>query len=599
MTSRVSQKPTTTGKKPCGCGASGAPGSQTADCGCCRHCGGDCGCECHGRAETCSDDCGCPPTACCDLACLSHPRYFCGHLLTDEDLRLEHHYFAEKLKMYQRTLHGCGVVCGLPLSCDPDCCGWIRIGEGYAIDDCGRDLVVCSTLRYDLLGELHRRGWVLESPPPDPCHPEPTPPDCPDTQCFYILLHYREKQDQFTTPLRGACYDGPAACEATRVHESVCVEISNKPPATCRGGPDLVADLTSLFEAIDKSAFGRKRGDPKTRSLLDQILNQKEFAAKDACQLFCQLQYLLLLYLEEHPPLLHCQLKHDVAELKCPEDGTPDQIRQSFSKLFELIFTYEMDRFQTALLPNCPRPTPGCGVALGTVEVRGGKIIQLCHTPRHYVWTFRSLVPLVFQWLVQAILARYSDRSKCCLDYSFNDALFGNAVAVGEVDTRHWLLSPIWAAQQLSAAMAQAFDFNAAEMLPPSLLSDIPAERFEAVMQAYNLKAQEGTVPVAAPGTFNPVNALLASLPLPRGATVRREEDAVHKTFSGVRDWVFEQQEFESGDVDRPAAIAGLQKLVADQAATIRELTERSDDLQSQFKKLSAEFAKIKKQKDQ
>src|SRR5262245_8784558 len=91
--------------------------------------------------------CGCaqphPGSTCCDIQCFERPRYFCGHLLTDDDLSLEQRYVVEKHKLYHRTLHGHGVVCGLRLTCHGPCNGEILIGNGFAIDDCGNDLVVC------------------------------------------------------------------------------------------------------------------------------------------------------------------------------------------------------------------------------------------------------------------------------------------------------------------------------------------------------------------------------------------------------------------------------------------------------------------------
>src|SRR5262245_33468940 len=66
-----------------------------------------------------------PTSTCCDIQCFERPRYFCGHLLTDEDMSLEQRYVVEKHKLYHRTLHGHGVVCGLRLTCHGACPGEI------------------------------------------------------------------------------------------------------------------------------------------------------------------------------------------------------------------------------------------------------------------------------------------------------------------------------------------------------------------------------------------------------------------------------------------------------------------------------------------
>src|SRR6266446_7788760 len=97
---------------------------------------GGCGCGAtHG-------DCTCHTSTCCGLHCFERPNYFCGHLLTDADLTLEQKYVVEKNKLYHRAIDGHGVVCGLRLTCDETCDGYIHVAEGYAIDACGNDLVV-------------------------------------------------------------------------------------------------------------------------------------------------------------------------------------------------------------------------------------------------------------------------------------------------------------------------------------------------------------------------------------------------------------------------------------------------------------------------
>src|SRR6516165_6786925 len=100
--------------------------------------------------------CGCPAATCtcCELLSFERPDYHCGHLLTDADLSLQVRYVVEKNKLRNRTLIGHGVVCGLKLTCDPLCCDHILVHEGYAIDDCGNDIVICETRRWDVIAAL-------------------------------------------------------------------------------------------------------------------------------------------------------------------------------------------------------------------------------------------------------------------------------------------------------------------------------------------------------------------------------------------------------------------------------------------------------------
>src|ERR1043165_2563322 len=109
-----------------------------------------------------SEGCHCakpkPDGTCCNLVCFERPNYFCGHLLTDADLTLQQKYVVEKNKLYHRTMDGYGIVCGLKLACDCECKGNILIHDGFAIDDCGNDLILCETARFDVIGALKEKG---------------------------------------------------------------------------------------------------------------------------------------------------------------------------------------------------------------------------------------------------------------------------------------------------------------------------------------------------------------------------------------------------------------------------------------------------------
>ena len=94
----------------------------------------------------------------CRLMTFERPNYFCGHLLTDTDLTLQQRYFREKTRLYHRTLHGHGVVCGLRLTCDHDCSGKVLVSSGYAIDNCGNDLIVAEKTPVDVVKPLVHRN---------------------------------------------------------------------------------------------------------------------------------------------------------------------------------------------------------------------------------------------------------------------------------------------------------------------------------------------------------------------------------------------------------------------------------------------------------
>ena len=114
----------------------------------------------------CGCGCGCGGACNCGLECLTRPAYFCGQLLTDADLTLDQRYFRRKNRLYHQALHGHGIVCGLRLTCDPDCEGRVRIEEGYAIDECGNDLVICETRVFDVISRLRQKNLLIKPSKP-------------------------------------------------------------------------------------------------------------------------------------------------------------------------------------------------------------------------------------------------------------------------------------------------------------------------------------------------------------------------------------------------------------------------------------------------
>src|SRR6266481_1116043 len=186
----------------------------------------------HSRPTPANGNCAPPGTVTdpcsCQTVCFERPNYFCGQLLSDADLTVEQSYVREKLKLYNRTLHGCGIVCGLRLTCDPHCCGTIRIGEGYAIDNCGNDLVVCQSQPFDVIKALKDKGWLITEDSCDPCK-EKERPHCKVKQCFYVTICYAEDQSDFTTPFKTDCGPGAAVCEPTRTKETVAFDIVEHP----------------------------------------------------------------------------------------------------------------------------------------------------------------------------------------------------------------------------------------------------------------------------------------------------------------------------------------------------------------------------------
>jgi hypothetical protein len=358
-----------------------------------------------------TNPCGPPPIAtstCCDLICFERPRYFCGHLLKDTDLTTEQRYVVEKHKLYHRTLHGQGIVCGLRLTCDSTCCGDVRIGDGYAIDDCGNDIVVCESARFDVMARLKEKGLLIPTAPADPCDEEKEVSPCVVRQCFYIVVCYQETEHDFTTPLTPGCGPSPKDCEATRVRESYVFDVVDRRPPVSNPLDDLRKRMEKCFALFSDPPFASALAE--VRRLICQrdttaSVPDYEAANYDTLEdLYCKLRGLLLLYLKKHPDQYNCRIESDILGIKIP---SLDNVRKGmsleaiFCRLIEIAYNHVISCLLGELAFPCPAPARASCVVLGTVEVEDGCVVRVCNCPRDYVWTF----PSFFQVLINTLFA--------------------------------------------------------------------------------------------------------------------------------------------------------------------------------------------------
>lgn len=78
---------------------------------------------------------------CCDIPAFCRNNYYRGKLLTERDFSDEQRYGIDKLRLHNLSLHGWGVVCGLTIKRHPHCPERrLIVEEGFAIDDCGREI---------------------------------------------------------------------------------------------------------------------------------------------------------------------------------------------------------------------------------------------------------------------------------------------------------------------------------------------------------------------------------------------------------------------------------------------------------------------------
>ena len=274
-------------------------------------------CGCSGATPcTCSET---TTSTCCDTECFERPRYFCGHLLTDTDLSLEQHYVVGKHKLYHRALHGTGIVCGLRLTCHPECDGYVMVGEGFAIDDCGNDLVVCEPMPFDVIGAL-RRKKLLYTPPPrrDDCKPGQPESECIIPQCYYVVACYEEAPGEYATPLTPSCGPSPRDCEPTRIRETVRFDVVDKLPKAADPLGDLECRIKLCFALLTDGPFAEVLQEPIVREALAGSANVERH--DEWCNLICRLRILFKRYLECHADRYNCTLEKDVDAICCPPD---------------------------------------------------------------------------------------------------------------------------------------------------------------------------------------------------------------------------------------------------------------------------------------
>jgi len=253
-------------------------------------------------------DCGCSKCKeqCCELECLVQPRFFCGQLLSDQDLTAMLDWVKGKNALI-RYRHGWGVVCGLEVLCECDRATGAVVGvsPGYAIDCCGNDIIVCCEAKLDLSSCCQ--------PPAPPCNGSAPAvrqqPDNNDQQSFGpfklpkrevqavdLFIRYSETQsDPKSGIARGGC-NNTAACEYTRTHEGY--ELYCKAVDDCDDPSDKRANLwyrayreglSGLFETLEKL----HRADDPQQTITNLLFWMQKHPQREFCFLseyLCDLQ---------------------------------------------------------------------------------------------------------------------------------------------------------------------------------------------------------------------------------------------------------------------------------------------------------------------
>lgn len=539
--------------------------------------------------------CGCSDSTpsqacCCNLVCFDKPNYFCGHLLTDGDLTLQQKYVVEKNKLYHRTMDGYGIVCGLKLTCDCDCKGHIWIHDGFAIDDCGNDLVVCEATRFDVIGALKAKGLLFTDPPEEECEGHERRKRCEVKQCFYVTICYEETESNFETPFQSTCTSGPKQCLPTRVHEGVRFDVTDKLPPRQHYLDELEEKFRCCFELFCDgpiSGIMREKHRILRSVIIEGKVNRDDW--HEACQVFCQLRAYFLNHLRIKCDQFNCDIEKEVLCLRCPEWGPNDpkiaELQEVFRKLVTLMAQYQFDCALGELVFNCQQPCEAHCLVLGTVEVLDGKLIRVCNAPRRYLWAPANLIPVLFYTVYNDMFGGRKDRH-CCPDFDkFMPEQFLQLFELDSCALSKTALAGVEAMRAVQEALHRCFDFTDTALFASSVLRDVDREKIEG-LGVTPLPRR----PVSDLQSFNPLQALYAAMPLRTGGyAVQYEKNTkVERVLPEFFDLVSPDKQISKV----------LETALAHKSAQVDTLNARIEELSARLAALEDQGKKGKKKSD-
>ena len=541
--------------------------------------------------------CGCKKTECkcCELTCFERPDYHCGHLLTDADLSLQVRYAVEKNKLRNRTLHGTGVVCGLKLTCDPDCCDRILVHEGYAIDACGNDIVVCETACFDVIAALRAKHLIVKAEQRDRCKPGVTESCCDVPQCFYVSICYEEEDAEFQTPFQAACSSGPQDCVPTRIKERFRLEVSDKPPGQHSYLDWLEERLRHCFRLFIDSPVGRLM--QKELALLKTVADGKaeppaESAKDRYCEVFCLLKAQFQQQMKQQRDQLSCDLAKEVACLACPEatDGKyASGMQEAYAELFKLMHRYQYDCVLADLVFSCTAPKEGGCVLLGCVLVDDCCVLRVSNTHRSYVWSFANILQILTTTLLSAKIeqeeaSEQGDRKvpgkTCCDDFvNFDHKAFLAEFEMNPAGRYFAASAPLRAMRALHQSVAANFAFADSTAISPALFAQADPKLVMAFAEQFGLHASTGDAS-AELAAFTPMQAVLSESLMRRNDGLRMYLTADGKMRAAMPDYLREITP------ERVLSLDGLLRVVTERDQTIADLRTSISELQTRIARL-------------
>lgn len=361
------------------------------------------------------DDCGCTS---CRIPAFERPRYFPGQLLSDEDLAAEQRYQREKNKLHNRYLHGWGVVCGLEVICNPKCSskGNVIVKEGYAIDCCGNDIVVCKDEPLNIIEMIER---CKPKPEYDDCLTETAPSNdgCEDIEKKYcLILKYKEEEARPVTALKKddqGC--SVKRCEPSRIRETYEFKVKECKECYSPAMRELSDVDISYEEVLKAQSLNQMNGGIYTfrkeclarfKRYSDILNNAFDDYAKipdyeKLLGVLCNIKHKILSDITKKSSLANCKITGLLKSISFPKPEEYDMkkdfaaVRESSVLIKDILHRLMIDCFCQKLLYPCPECSKDDEVVIACITVKDNGISSICNISRRQVMSF----PKLFYWL--------------------------------------------------------------------------------------------------------------------------------------------------------------------------------------------------------
>jgi hypothetical protein len=287
-------------------------------------------------------------------------------------------------------------------------------------------------------------------------------------------------------------------------------------------------------------------------------------------------------HLRIKPDEFNCRLFDEVQCLTCPgeyegdEDdekcGRPywEEVQDAFRKLITYIQRYQFDCAMGELIFSCQEPCESHCLVLGTVEVRDGKLVRVCNTPRKYMWTAANLLPvLLYTVLTGDFDHAGEEKTHCCPDYSkFMPEHFLEELEFDKCGRRHVATALIKAIESVGESMHRLFNFTDTALVSREAVEKAGPE------QSHKLNVKLTVSEHEAPKELAFLQAVQAAIPFRRGDWVRayKKEGEVKST---LPDYLFQ------ASPERP--VGELLSRIFEMDKQVRDLTAQMEELKTRF----------------